>query len=142
MAVKSRDKRLIKDRRAVNPVIATLLMTVIVTVLAITAWGFYSGFLTTQTTRAGEMLSIDTVSFPANGTVIVYARNIGDSKLDVSSIYIDGQSTDVSTDPNAELLPGEVYGFSVSYAWTAGETYNVKVVTTTGAASEGKFTAT
>ena len=33
-----------RSRRAINPIIATLLLTVIVVVLAVTAWGFYSGY--------------------------------------------------------------------------------------------------
>lgn len=131
----SKFRNLLKNRHAVNPIIATLLITVIVVVLAVTSWGFYSGFIGVQTRRASEMISIDTVDFTASK---VYVRNTGDAKTTVSSIYVEGTPAWSGTQ---ELTTGQVAGISVTYSWTAGETYRVRVVSETGVVAEGDFTA-
>ncbi|MFQ6085627.1 MAG: archaellin/type IV pilin N-terminal domain-containing protein [Candidatus Bathyarchaeia archaeon] len=126
---------MIKDKRAINPIVATLLITVIVVVLAVTAWSYYSGFLGIQTRRASEMISIDTVDFVNSK---VYVRNTGSVKTNISAIYVDGVSAPITP---VELNPGEVQGISATFSVNPGDTARFKVVSTTGVVAEADFTA-
>lgn len=122
-----------------NPIIATLLITVIVVVLTVTAWSFYSGFLEIQRKRASETIGIDAVKF--GDPTVVYVRNTGTVKSSISAVYVEGEQTYYSAE-GLPLEPGDVKAVQLTaFTWSNSETYTFKVVSTTGASVESEFTA-
>lgn len=82
-------------RRAVAPVIATLLLIAIAVAAGIIVYVFVnslSGGLTQQGgQQVADQVSMDAYSYPSAGTTPVFVlRNIGSSSVTVSQIYFDG----------------------------------------------------
>ena len=120
-----------RNKRAINPIIATLLLTVIVVVLAVTAWGFYSGYFATLMGGLQENISIDTASLDsATGTGTVYVRNKGDVSVNLSAIYVDGTQ---GWSGSQTISAGSSASFTVSgLTLVSGTSYNIKAVTDKG----------
>ena len=141
------------DKRAVSPVISTLMMVGIVFVMfaLIFPWAFSSLTLSEsmanlwysdQEEAAKERITIEMIVFRNESGptyyIDIYTRNVGEIEIDVSDIYING-SAQATIDP---ALPETIYVgtegvdnvvcFSVTYSWTNGETYMIKVVTARG----------
>jgi len=130
-------------RKAVSPVIATLLLILIAVAAAVLVYvwvtGYASSVTSTGTPELQEKIKVEAVSVSDDGSsVTVYVRNIGDTTVNISSIYIiDAASSQVikTTSPNESLTPGQVKEFeitSISPALEAGKTYIAKAVTENG----------
>ena len=130
-------------RKAVSPVIATLLLILIAVAAAVLVYvwvtGYASSITGTGTPELQERIKVEAVSVQDNGnTVVIYVRNIGDTTVTISSIYIiDAASSQVvATDfPDQDLTPGQVQDFKVDDIdppLEEGKTYIAKAVTENG----------
>ncbi len=140
-------------KKAVSPVIATLLLILIAVAAAILVYvwvtGYTSSMTKTGTPELEEKIKVEAVGVSSTDkkTVTVYFRNIGDVQAVIDTIYIinatDGSilsSTVLST--KITLTPGELGTATVTSgtALSAGQTYIVKVVTTNGVEASLSFT--
>ncbi|ABL78612.1 archaellin/type IV pilin N-terminal domain-containing protein [Thermofilum pendens] len=139
-------------KRGVSPVIATLLLIVIAVAAAVLAYIWitgYQGTLTQQasTTQLQERIAIEAVSY--NGTTLTaYVRNVGDVKVNITTIYVfNGSGTIINSNNNNYQLatpvvisPGQVSTVTTSVTLTAGNTYTVEVVTKYGTKASYVFT--
>jgi len=135
---------LLKDKKAVSPVIAVLLMVAIAVVAALITYSWVTGFVTTTTTKAGHAIQIQAVSFGSNN-MTVYVQNVGTGSVTlVNTVFVNGKGYSV-TWSDTSLSEGEVAyttGTGVrSGTVTSGTTYTVRVVCTDGTFTEGKYTA-
>jgi archaellum component FlaF (FlaF/FlaG flagellin family) len=150
---------LLKARGAVSPVISTLI--IVATVFAMFAliypWAMSSLTLSqssadiwysSQEKASRERVSVEMVVFRVNESgkyVDVYVRNVGEVDVEVSAIYINGSPQVAVTPPLPKRLYVGVDGgestacFTVTYPWSVGGTYRVKVVT--GRGSEAVYEA-
>jgi len=128
-------------RKAVSPVIATLLLILIAVAAAVLVYvwvtGYASSITGTGTPELRESIKIDAVSVGDND-VTVYVRNIGDVQVTITDIYIiDAASSNVvgrlhTTTVNT-INVGNVKAFTVEgVTLTEGRTYIAKVVTENG----------
>ena len=136
------------DRRGVSPVIAVLLLVVIAVAAAVLTYIWilsYTGSLQQQsnTKQLQERLKIDGVQATTNA-LTVYVRNIGNSKVEISSLYLihsgsitHQTTTSVSIDANSVTSISWTLGDN---AISSGQTYTVKVVTTSGTEASYTFT--
>ena len=142
-------------RTGVSPVIATLLLIVIAVAAAVLAYIWiigYQGTLTQQasTAQLQERIKIEAVQYDSEtNTLTVYVRNIGDTKVQISSFYLyDASGTVVATvilSSPEDLVPGHVSELppesnSLSYPLIPGATYTIKVVTVKGTEATYTFT--
>ncbi|QOJ78904.1 flagellar biosynthesis protein FlaG [Infirmifilum lucidum] len=138
-------------RRAISPVIATLLLIVIAVAAAVLAYIWIIGYQGTLTQQASaqqlqEKIKIEAVSYSADtNTLSVYVRNIGDISVTIASAYVLNPSgTAIATTDftsNNELQPGQLLGFSITgVSLQPGYTYVAKVVTKSG--TEATYTWT
>ncbi|MEM1669629.1 MAG: archaellin/type IV pilin N-terminal domain-containing protein [Candidatus Methanomethylicaceae archaeon] len=85
-----------KNKKAISPIIATLLLIVITVAAAVVTYTFVMGFVGTGTATTGAaqgQLSYD--SFNVNGTsyssITIYLRNIGGKAVVLNAVYVDGK---------------------------------------------------
>jgi len=133
-------------RRGISPVIAVLLLIVIAVAAAVLTYVWLTGYLTSQfgsvqTTQLGEQLKIEAAKLDAEGTYEAYVRNIGDTDVTIDTVYLlasDGSLLAVDDNPevgSSPITPGsvtEVSGRFNDATISAGETYFLKIVTSTG----------
>jgi flagellin-like protein len=136
--VKSLTHRLFKSKKAISPILATLLLVVIaVAAIVVTyAWVMtYTGHLTGQ---AGVVLNPTNVRFYGNGTagtnIDIDIQDTGTSDTTIIQVYV---GTSSSTMDNQTITPmplpaGTVQRITLNYPWQIGTTYYFKVITSTG----------
>jgi flagellin-like protein len=133
--VNSLTHRLFKSKKAISPILATLLLVVIaVAAIVVTyAWVMtYTGHLTGQ---AGVVLYPANVNFYGNRTKIdIDIGNSGTSGTTIIQVYIGTSSSamDNQTITPVPLQAGTVQRITVDYSWQNGVTYYFKVLTSTG----------
>ncbi len=127
-------RKIRKNRKAVSPVIATLLMIAIAVAAAILVYVWSMGLIGTLQTGGGEQvkeqLMMEAYDWTATGTLKIHLRNVGTTEVVVAAVYVEGVSNTMSkvvsigavTDASATSLPTIV----------SGRSYNVKIVTSTG----------
>jgi flagellin-like protein len=89
-------------RRAVSPIIATLLLIAIAVAAGIIVYVFTSSIAGNLTQQGGqqvsEQISMDAYSFPSAGTAPVFVlRNIGSTSVSMSQIFFDGTLCQATT---------------------------------------------
>ena len=136
-------------RKAVSPVIAVLLLIVIAVAAALLAYVWITGYVGTLesgTTPAQiqEKIRIEAVKISGTTLASVYVRNIGDTTITLSAVYLIDASTGgviSSTTVSGTLNPGSVTALDAGLGTlSAGETYVVKVVTENGVEATYTFT--
>jgi len=136
-------------RQAISPVIATLLLIVIAVASAVLAYIWIIGYQGTLTQQASaqqleERIKIEAVDYSANN-LIVYVRNIGDIKVNITAAYLINASGIViksnTTIPVQLLDPGKLKSVEIpNVTLDSGKTYVVKVTTAKG--TEATYTWT
>jgi flagellin-like protein len=126
------------SRRAVSPVIATLLMIAIAVAASIIVYvwsiGLLGGLMGSGGSQTKEQLIMEAYSWPSPGTSITFTlRNVGSAPVTVAAIYLGGTSISTTTQP---IAIGTSYAFSTlsvtASLYTAGAAYTLKVVSATG----------
>jgi len=118
-----------KVRKAISPVIATLLLILIAVAASILVYvwvtGYASSVTSTEATQLQERIKIDAVGAKhGNSTgnyydiISIFVRNIGDVKANVSSIYIyDNEGKVVVSVTNISkggISPGATVNFTIA----------------------------
>ena len=127
------------NRNAVSPVIATLLMIAIAVAAAILVYvwsmGLIGGLQTGGGQQVREQIMLDEYTWTAQGTVTGIVRNVGNAKVEVAAVYIEGHTaaftlTPTTMDPlsTSALSVTSIAGFTP----TSGVAYTLKIVTKTG----------
>ena len=142
-----------KVRKAISPVIATLLLILIAVAASILVYVWVTGYVSSATSGAEapqlqERIKIDAVNISKNGdqvNVTIYVRNIGNVAVNVTSGYIiNATASDVvgsNTTANLVLNPGDVGELEVTINGTLSSgTYIAKVVTRNGVEATYPFT--
>ena len=121
-------KKLFKSKKALSPVVAAIIL-IAVTVAVSIAVAAWMGALT-FTFMSTEQLKITNVEFLTGGSYInVTIKNTGTSPVTVSEIWVGTTRHSISSGTIAANSQGE---FQVSQSWSAGNSYQIKVVTSKG----------
>jgi hypothetical protein len=124
-------RRLLRDKRAITPVLSSLLLTVVaVAAMAIATSATYV-ITTNLRENMSERVIVEDVWFnSATRTVDVYMHNIGKVAIRVSGVYINHTSQPFNSPFRLEL--NEHDWLSIVYSWNSGDLYYVDVVTNRG----------
>jgi len=133
-------------RKAVSPVIATLLLILIAVAAAVLVYVWVTGYATSITTAGTpelrESIKIEAIKYD-DSTLTVYVRNVGDVSVTIDSIYIVNASTGnvitAATNKNVHIPVNDVKTVDIIKSGLSG-TYVVKVVTTNGVEASSTFT--
>jgi hypothetical protein len=122
-------RRLLRDKRAITPVLSSLLLTVVaVAAMAIATSATYV-ITTNLRENMSERVIVEDVWFnDATRTVDVYMHNIGKVAIRVSGVYIN--HTSFGTPFRLELNGHD--WLSIAYSWNSGDLYYIDVVTNRG----------
>jgi len=116
------------NRKAITPVLSTVLLTVITVAgmsIAITATYVITGNLKDT---MGERFIVEDVWFRPNA-ISVYLRNTGKTALDIVAIYVNHASQPITT---LHLEPLSHNWLNVTYAWSASTVYHINIATGRG----------
>jgi flagellin-like protein len=148
-------KRLFKNKKAVSPVIATVLMILIVMAGMTILFAFVTDY--TQSFQAGrgsavlESLTVEYHLFktlPSDEYLYIWVYNVGEEKFVINSIYVnDVMVTPALFNSDKEPIPhGTVIDLNEHIEirvcpWRVGYSYTVKIVTDRGSAFEETYYA-
>jgi len=124
-------------RKALSPVIATLLMVAIAVAAAIITYvwsmGLLGGLMGTGGAQTKEQFMLEAFDWKSAGTLLVTFRNVGSAQAVIAALYLEGTSLSaaVSTVPIGSLA---AYSITVpgTITVTMGASYVLKLVTATG----------
>jgi hypothetical protein len=121
-------KKLFFDKRAITPVLSSLLLTVVaVAAMAVATTATYV-ITTNLKDIMSERLVVEDLWFSFSNKISIYLYNIGKVSVHFSTVYIN--STPFTTSFNLE--PSGHGWLNVSFGWISGNVYHVDVVTSRG----------
>ena len=121
-------RKIIRNKKAITPVLSSLLLTVIAVAgmsIAITATYVITDGLHDS---MGERLIVEDVWFTSN-QISLYLRNVGKISIDVVAIYVNRESQTFS---NLNLEQESHSWLNITYNWIPDSAYEIKVVTGRG----------
>jgi len=125
------------SKRAVSPVIATLLMIAIAVAASIIVYvwsiGLLGGLMGSGGSQTKEQLIMEAYNWGTVGTISFTLRNVGSAPSTVTSIYLGGIS--LTTGATTQVQVGKSQLFSLSATggtYTTGAAYTLKIVSATG----------
>lgn len=123
------------SKKAVSPVIATLLMIAVAVAASVIVYVWSAGLLGTLMGGGGsqvkEQLIMEAYDWTASGTLTLYLRNVGSASSNVTAVYVGGNPGTLTP---ISLNPGDAQSLDVTgVSGSSGVAYTVKVVTRSGA---------
>ncbi|MEM1565797.1 MAG: hypothetical protein QW510_01740 [Candidatus Bathyarchaeia archaeon] len=134
--------RLLKDKRAISPVLSNLLLMVVaVAAMSIAAATTY---VVTANLREvmGERFIVEDVWFNNEtgvNQISVYIRNTGKVSITISAVYIN--NTPTYSFARLDLGLGSHGWLNITYPWESGSAYRIKIVTLRGNSLEDYYKA-
>src|SRR3990170_6831268 len=124
-------KGFLRDKRAITPVLSSLLLTVIaVAGMSIATSATYVITMNLRETMSERVAAEDVWFNPATNTIDVYLRNVGKVNIHVQSVYMNHTSQSFNTPFNLELN-GDGW-LSIYCTWNSGNLYYIDIVTNRG----------
>jgi Flp pilus assembly pilin Flp len=124
-------RRFMRNKRALTPVLSSLLLTVIaVAGMAIATSATYVITTNLRETMSERVAAEDVWFNPATHTIGVYLRNVGKVNIHISNVYVNHTSQTFNTPFNLEINDED--WLTISYAWSPGNLYYVDIVTNRG----------
>jgi len=122
------------SKRAVSPVIATLLMIAVAVAASVIVYVWSAGLLGTLMGGGGaqvkEQVILEAYQWVSSGDLKVFLRNVGSSDVKVVAIYVGGiEEYGTATDIKVKSMASITLAPAV---WASGTSFVVKVVTETG----------
>ena len=137
---------MLKSKRGISPILATLLLIVIAVAAIVVTYAWVITFTGSTTTQAGVFLDKDNVYWNSTlpKTIVIYARNKGTSDAEINAVYVGTSSTNlqlqtsVTYNPSTKLVyaNGGTIIITVTYDWATDTTYYFKVAPKVGNALE------
>ncbi|MEM0008104.1 MAG: archaellin/type IV pilin N-terminal domain-containing protein [Candidatus Bathyarchaeia archaeon] len=138
-------KTLLKSRRGISPILATLLLIVIAVAAIVVTYAWIMIYMRSAGHQAGIQLNIEAVNWPDSNTIKLYVRNTGTSDATIGTVYVGKSSenlvpqSNVTFNPNSKVVAanGGTIEITITYQWEPQTTYYFKVAPSTGPAAEG-----
>lgn len=133
--VKGLTRRIRKSRKAISPILATLLLVVIAVAAIVVTYAWIMTYMNNAGRQAGVILYKANVNFYSNGTKIdIDIGNSGTSDTQLTTLYVGTSTTSLlnQTITPVPLAAGKVARITIDYNWTKGVTYYFKVLSSTG----------
>jgi len=134
------NKKVLTSRKAISPILATLLLIVIAVAAIVVTYAWIMTYMGSTTQQAGVMIYEANVNFYiVNGTkkIDIDIGNSGTSNTQIIQVYFGTSSTalqNMTTTPAlpASLLAGKLVRVTITYSWNSGTVYYFKIVPTAG----------
>jgi hypothetical protein len=124
-------QKLIRDKRAITPVLSNLLLTVVaVAAMALATTATYVITTNLRETMSERVIIEDLWFNNLKERIDVYLRNVGQVAIQISGVYVNHTSQSFAGPFRLEI--GEHMWFNISQNWISGSIYYVDIVTTRG----------
>jgi flagellin-like protein len=132
-----------QNKKAISPIISTLLLIAIAVVASLVAYAWVMGYIGFQTAKTGSAIQIQSLTDSKN-TLTVYVQNTGQGavSLNANSVYVNGtlMSTVITSPANGVINPGVTATLTATppagFAINSGDQDTVKVTSTGGTYSQ------
>lgn len=132
--------RLLRNRKAVSPVISTVLMILVVMVGMSFLFAFFVNYARDFQTGSGsavlESMTIEDVWFTAPNGPQVWVYNVGKVDFYITSVYFNDQFV---VNPNIEVKTGQHGMIPIPIDFPYMLPCTIKIVTARGSAFEGSY---
>jgi flagellin-like protein len=130
-------KRIRKSRKAISPILATLLLVVIAVAAIVVTYAWIMTYMNNAGRQAGVILYKANVNFyEQNSTLMIDidVGNSGTSDTQLTTLYVGKSTTSLlnQTITPVPLAAGKVARITIDYPWTPGVVYYFKVLSSTG----------
>jgi flagellin-like protein len=125
----------LRSRKAISPILATLLLVVIAVAAIVVTYAWVMTYMAHTTGQAGVVLYPANVRFYGNGTKIdIDIQDTGTSDTTIIQVYVGTSSStmDNQTITPVQLPAGTVQRITVNYSWQVGTIYYFKVIPSIG----------
>jgi len=137
-------RTMIKSRKAISPILATLLLIVIAVAAIVVTYAWIMTYMGAAGQQASVMLYKANVNFYTQGSTKMISVDVGNSgtaPTEIIKIYVGNSSASRTEQTPSQSLPlslanGGVVTLSVTYPWTAGATYYFRILSSTGQSLE------
>jgi flagellin-like protein len=127
------------NRKAISPVIATLLMIAIAVAASILVYVWSMGLVGSLQGTGGqqtrEQLIMEAYDATGEDTWVLYLRNVGPTTSTIAAVYVEGKP--VNSSGTSSYPPGESGALTITlpddFTLVGGAAYTIKIVTTSGA---------
>jgi flagellin-like protein len=135
------NKRVLRSRKAISPILATLLLIVIAVAAIVVTYAWIMTYMSSTTQQAGVILYKANVRFyDDSGTkkIDIDIGNSGTSNTQLILVYIGTSSTTLQNKTTTPPLPASLAAGStpvrvtITYTWNAGTVYYFKIVPSAG----------
>ena len=139
-------KRMLANKKAISPILATLLLIVIAVAAIVITYAWITTYMGTTTQQAGFIPYKANVAFSPTGYISIDIGNSGTSSGNIVQIYVGTSASALTQATVNPALPeaiaaSAIVNFNVTYSWSTGNTYYFKVVPSSGAALSFSETA-
>ena len=124
-------KKLFRSKKALSPVVAAIIL-IAVTVAVSIAVAAWMGALTFGFMGGSEQVKIVGVQFLSGNQIKVTVQNAGTSAVVIVSAKVNDEVIAATTPEDPTIDAGNQATITFDYNWTAGNSYNVGVVTKAG----------
>ena len=124
-------KKLFRNKKVLSPVVAAIIL-IAVTVAVSIAVAAWMGALTFGFMGGSEQVKIVGVQFLSENQIKVTVQNAGTSAVVIVSAKVNDEVIAATTPEDPTIDAGEQETITFDYNWTAGNSYNVGVVTKAG----------
>ncbi len=131
-------KNMLKSKKAISPILATLLLIVIAVAAIVVTYAWIMTYLSSAGEQAGVMLYKVNVNFYGSDTKIdIDVGNRGTSNTEIIRVYAGTSLGNLTEQTPTQPLPislasGSIATVTMNYNWTAGATYYFKIVSLAG----------
>lgn len=130
----------IQKKKGISPIIATLLLILIAIAAGVIVYAYVVGFIGSQSPSAPQVgtdqLTITAVTNTSDTSLTVYVQNVGQTKLNVSSIFVyfvNGTlSQEATIGSGYSISAGSTSPVISTITQLSSGTYYVKATTSTG----------
>jgi len=133
--VKGLTRRIRKSRKAISPILATLLLVVIAVAAIVVTYAWIMTYMNNAGRQAGVILYKANVNFYNQSFIDVDIGNSGTSDTQLTTLYVGTSATSLlnQTIAPVPLAAGKVARITIeNYPWYPGVTYYFKVLSSTG----------
>jgi len=132
-------RNVLKSRKAISPILATLLLIVIAVAAIVVTYAWIMTYMTGAGQQAGVRLFKLNVNFYTQDStkIDIDVGNSGTSDTQIILFYAGTSSTTLQNQTTTPTLPaalraGSTQRITINYNWTSGVTYYFKVVSSAG----------
>ena len=134
------------SKKAISPVVATLLLIAIAVAAAIVSYSWIMTMIKTQGSAAQTGIRLELVKFIGSDQINVTIRNVGSTGTKIETLYVIHGGDNFVQDYTSGNVIGvgakrEMNFTASGFTWEAGEAYDIKVVTDNGFTVDGTYYA-